>query len=224
MSVTSDRYDPSNIDEILNQDWQEVFPRVLKYAIARSRKYYWIGDASVNPEDLVNEAVARALGIGNDGTYRNWNKDKYPGIVNFLISIIDSMTNHEAEHAFKFRNEPYLYEDGTEKISTQTEDNIHSKSMDCDVGDLQYSNKYNIEETMIIKQEYDLLVMNIKAVAAGDEEMEMILMCIEDDISKPAEISSVTGYDIKIVYKVLRRLRSKLEAIKPMALKKGRGC
>jgi len=63
--------------------------------------------------------------------------------------------------------------------------------------------------------------MKIKAVAVGDEEMEMIMMCIEDGISKPAIMSEVTGYEIKIVYKVLRRLRLKLKDLVPIARKNG---
>lgn len=219
MSVTSTRYDHANIDEIRNQNWLEVLPRVLKYAVARSKKYYWLGNSSVNPEDLVNEAVARALGVGKDDAYRNWNKDKYPDFVNFLISIIDSMTNHEAEHACKFKGESFFYDDGTEKINNQTESNTHGKSIDCSL-DGSHSNQFDPEEMLIMKENYDSLIMKVKDVASGDDEMGMILMCIEYEISKPAEISAQTGFDIENVYKLLRRLRSKLADIKPIAFVK----
>ena len=211
MSDTPDRYDPSNIDEILAQDWTDVFPRVFKYAKERSRKYYWISDADINPEDLVNEAVARALGVGTGDTYRNWNKEVYPDIVDFLIGIIDSMTNHEGKHDSKFKKVPLLYEGGTEnkEINIPVEHEV-----DC-------NNHPTSEDAIIFEQEYDALVKQIRKALCGDEEAEMILLCIEEDICKPAHIAEATGYDINKVYNAMRRIRAKLQKILPGSSRKG---
>jgi len=219
VSDTPDRYDPCNIDEILAQDWADVFPRVLKYAKERSRKYYWISDADINPEDLVNEAVARALGVGTGDTYRNWNKEVYPDFVDFLIGIIASMTNHEATHDCKFKNVPLLYEDGTENLKI-------SKAIDHDPVLLNsrepgFVRPQTPEEELMHDQEYDRFVGQIKKALHGDEEAELILLCIEEDVCKPAHIAKETGYDIDKVYNAMRRIRSKMQKILPPGSKRG---
>ncbi|MDY6894062.1 MAG: hypothetical protein SVO01_01395 [Thermotogota bacterium] len=45
--------------------------------------------------------------------------------------------------------------------------------------------------------------------------MGMVLLCIEEGTSAPHDISDATGFDIKKVYNLLRKIRRKLDNYKP---------
>lgn len=93
----SPKYDTSIHEELEKADWDATLPKVFKYALSRAKIFKWLGD-EVEPEALVQEAIARAYGVGTGGTYRNWNKETCPDLGNFLIGIIRSMTSHKDEH------------------------------------------------------------------------------------------------------------------------------
>ncbi len=76
MNQKSSKYDPTICAELDKEDWNNILPRVLKYALARSMKYHWLGYV-VEPKELVHEAISLAYGIGKNETYRNWNKEKH---------------------------------------------------------------------------------------------------------------------------------------------------
>jgi hypothetical protein len=50
-------------------------------------------------------------------------------------------------------------------------------------------------------------------MAEGDEEMGIVVMCLQDGISKPREISEQTGYDVDRVNNILKRMRRKARGI-----------
>ena len=78
----SSKYDPSIHEKLEKADWDAALPRVLKYAVSRAKIFKWLGD-EVEPEALVQEAIARAYGTGTRGNYRNWNREKCPDLANF---------------------------------------------------------------------------------------------------------------------------------------------
>ncbi len=51
MNQKSSNYDPAICAELEKEDWDNILPRVLKYAVARSKKYRWPGYV-VEPEEL----------------------------------------------------------------------------------------------------------------------------------------------------------------------------
>ncbi|MDY6894061.1 MAG: hypothetical protein SVO01_01390 [Thermotogota bacterium] len=110
----SSKYDPTIHEELDKADWATIRPKVLKYAVYRAKNLQWLGD-EVEPEELVNESVARAYGKGARGGYRNWDKEKCPDLASFLIGIIRSMTSHMAEHEKDFPSESFFNEDGSAK-------------------------------------------------------------------------------------------------------------
>ena len=205
MQPHSQQYDTSIHKELEKADWGAVFPAVLKYAISRSKKFKWLGD-EVDPKALVCEAIARAYGIGTGGTYRNWNKEKYPKLENFLISIIRSITSHKAEHESGFPKEPLFNKDGSPK------DNKLFKSGDETRG---FQKPKNPEEELIEAENLQLLIDELDRLSQEDEELGMIIICIEDGITKTRYISEATGYDRKKVNNLLRKLRRRLENYNP---------
>lgn len=205
MSRHSPKYDPSILEELKKADWDKVLPPVLKYAVWRAKKFAWIGD-EVDPDALVSEAIARAYGFGTGNTYRNWNKDKCPKLENFLIGIIRSMTSHKAEHVADFPKESFCNEDGSAK------DDKLLKSGDETKGFLKPKNP---EEDLIEAENLQLFMVELDKLSDEDEELGMIILCIEDGISKTRHIAETTGYDRKKVNNLLRKLRRRLENYDP---------
>lgn len=205
MPPDSPGYDPSIRKELEKADWDAVFPAVLKYAISRSKKFRWLGD-EVDPNALVHEAIARAYGIGTGGTYRNWNREKYPGLESFLISIIKSITSHKAEHESAFPKEPLFNEDGSPN------DKKLFKFGDETSG---FKQPENPEEELIDAENLQSLIDELDKLSQEDEELGMVIICIEDGISKTRHIAEATGYERKKVNNLLRKLRRRLENYSP---------
>jgi len=201
----SSKYDPTIHEELNKADWNDARPRVLKYAVFRAKIFKWLGD-EVEPEALVQEAIARAFGIGNRGNYRNWNREKCPDLENFLIGIIRSMTSHDAEHGTEFPKESLFNEDGSPK------DEKILKSADETAGAFKPKTP---EEKIIENENLRTFKGQLDCLSDGDEDLGMVILCIEEGISKPRHIVEETGFDKKKVNSLLKRLRRKLEKYKP---------
>lgn len=199
------KYDPAVRDELDKANWDEVLPRVLKYAASRAKKYYWLGE-DVNPEDMVNEVIARAYGVGTNEAYRNWNKEKYPKLEDFLISIISSMTSHQADHSIRFRKEPLFRENGSLR---------DFESRTSGITETIAPSPKSPEEEVLESERLQALSGELTAIAQEDEEMGMVILCLEDGISRPRDIAEETGYDVKRIYTLLRRIRERLKKFNP---------
>ncbi len=215
MNQKSSKYDPAIRTELDNAGWENIFPRIYKYAMARSMKYHWLGYV-VEPEELIQDAISRAYGIGENETYRNWNKEKYPKLEDFLISIIESITSHKADHSRRIKEKPLFNDDGT------------TNDIELNISSMWIKNRENIspDEEIIQLETLQLLTDKLKSIAEEDEEIGIIILCLEEGISLPREISNETGYNVNKVNNILRRLRTKLKKLKPPPkmniLRKGR--
>jgi len=201
----SSKYDPTIHEELEKADWDATLPRVLKYAMSRAKMFRWLGD-EVEPETLVQEAIARAYGIGTNGAYRNWNREKCPDLGDFLIGIIRSMTSQKAEHEAKFPTESLFNEDE----STKDEKILKS------IGGTEGAFKPKTPEEEILENEnLQAIKDKLERLSDEDEDLGMIILCIEDGTSKPRHIAKETGFDIKKVNNLLKRLRRKLKEHNP---------
>jgi hypothetical protein len=192
------KYDPAIREELDKANWQEISLRLLWYATSKASMLQAMGIADVDHGDLIQESICRVYGGGHNGGYRNWNKEKDPDLAVFLMSVIRSIVDHKRAHHLTFKSNYISMQD--DSLSDRDLVNLSPKSP---------------EE--ILNEEYDLL--NLKEViykrVKGDEEIEMLLLCIEDGVSKPMHIAEHTGYDIKKVNNVLRRLRRKIKNLSP---------
>lgn len=201
----SPKYDPTIHAELDKADWDAAIPRVLKYAVSRAKMFEWLGD-EIEPEALVQEAIARAYGIGTRGTYRNWNKATCPDLGDFLIGIIRSMTSHKAEHETEFPSESLFNEDGSAK------DSKILNSCDETAG---ASRPKTPEEEIIENENLQTLKDELDSLAEGDEDLGMVILCIEEGISEPRNIADTTGFEKNKVNYLLKRLRRKLDNYNP---------
>ncbi len=205
----SSKYDPSIHEKLEEADWDTALLRVLKYAVSRAKIFKWLGD-EVEPEALVQEAIARAYGTGTRGNYRNWNREKCPDLANFLIGIIRSMTSHEAEHGSEFPKESLFDEDGSPK------DEKLLKSADEVAGALIPKTS---EVELIENENLRTLNDELDSISVEDEDLGLVIVCIEDGISKPRYIAEETGFEINKVNNLLRKLRRKLDKYNPKTKK-----
>ena len=205
MTQPSSRYDPSTREKLRKVDWDEVFPPVLKYAKSVAWKFGQSG-IDVDPFELINEAIARAYGIGTRGTFRNWNQQNCSEAHIFLIGIIRSITSHEAEHLSDFPTESIFKENGATK-----EDRLF-KNEDETQGTFKPNNP---EEELIEEENLQPIMDELERISQEDEELGMIILCNEDGIGKSSEITEETGYEIKKVYRLRRKLRQRLKDFNP---------
>ncbi len=201
----SSRYDTSIHTDLKNANWDEILPRLFKYAVARAKMFEWIG-YTINPEDLVNEAIASAFGVGERNSYRNWDKEKCPDLTNFLIGIIKSKTNHTFEHYKSFPVSSLYHEN---------EDSKEEKALKINDGLEEHAVANTPEDDLIESENFKILKDKLSDIANSDEDLGMIILCAEDGIHEPRKIAEATGFEIKKVYNLLRKLRRRLDKHKP---------
>jgi DNA-directed RNA polymerase specialized sigma24 family protein len=190
--------DEETREKLNNANWDTILPKVLKYAHWRARMYR--GLPSPESEDLVQEAISLAFGVGPDGTHRKWNCEKCPDLTQHLIGIIRSITSHETERLRKYRHKHF----GATKEGNQ-QDRLEIEAS------LAFSDKIPTPEQIIAgEQRAREIIEELDKISVGDEEMQLVLMCIFDDgFTKPQEIADATGYEVKSVYNILKRIRRK---------------
>jgi DNA-directed RNA polymerase specialized sigma24 family protein len=178
---------PEVRQELDEADWDDIFPRLLWYAKLKSYKIRWIGNAAADPEELVGEAIALTYGAGKNDGYREWNKEKFPNLLDFLQTIINSLISHLNEHHNKFPND-------------ELDDQLSSENPD--------------PEKLVLQKDYQEKLYNrIYQEVEGDDEMETVILSYEEEITTPRDIATRTGLDVTQVNNTLKRLRRKLRPV-----------
>jgi DNA-directed RNA polymerase specialized sigma24 family protein len=188
------KYNQKIREELDKADWQEISLQLLRYATSKAKMLRAMGITDVGPEDLIQEAISLAYGIGPNNTYRNWNQEVYPDLAGFLRSVIKSIVSHKTEQRKDFKTEPIdeAFDKDLKPLSPESPEALVSREHDL----------------MKLKQ---VIYERIK----GDEEVELVCLCLEDGNSKPQRIAEETGYDITTVNNALRRLRRKTKDLAP---------
>jgi DNA-directed RNA polymerase specialized sigma24 family protein len=198
------KYDPATrekLEQVEAEEWEDTLARALSFARSKT-KFISLFDCRLDAEELVREAVARAFGVGtgkfDNVTFRNWNQDKYPLLVNFLRSIIRSMVGHIIkEHA------------GIDFLPTNGNDDIHADKVE---GLIQQKRPSETPESSLLNVERaGELLKALEKISAKDEEIGMFLLAVEDGYSKAADQAEATGYDAQQIYNIRKRLKRNLE-------------
>lgn len=178
---------PEVRQELDEADWDDILLRLLSYARIRSYKIRWIGNVAADPEELVGEAIALAYGVGKNDGYREWNKEKFPNLLDFLQTIINSLISHLNEHHKKFP-------------SDELDDQLSSENPD--------------PEKLVLQKDYQEKLYNrIYQEVEGDDEMETVILYYEEEITTPRDIAARTGLNVIQVNNILKRLRRKLRPL-----------
>jgi hypothetical protein len=195
------KYDLSNIEKLDAVNWGEVSIKCMKYAISKSEKLEKFG-INKNPEELIIESITRAYGQGENETYRNWNAEKYPDVVDFINGIISSITNQLIKRAIKFPSENINYPDENVK------DDKINKSRESD---LLIHTSTNPEEDLLTSERAKEINDLLDNVSEEDEELGLLIICLEDGYNKPRHIAEQLNCSRKHANNLLRRLRYKFK-------------
>ena len=188
-------------------DWDYIIIRLTYYALYRFKRYDWQSNLPKgnSPADVVLNAIRKVW----DGT-REWDPDKYPDLLKHLKWIVKSDIEHlhsSLEHMATGRYPVAIMEDGTRvELKNPTCEHPHSIS----------ARTLTPEEELIAKQKKErenTLMAELHDAVKGDEDLELLLLYFEDGIDRPDAIAGETGWDIKTVYNLKRKLLRKATKI-----------
>jgi len=85
------------IDRTSDRDWQTLILQLGRYALQKSRRFYWrTGNSGELPYGEVTESlVSKALVLWMTGE-RRWNRQEYADLRGFMQAVIDSLLSHSA--------------------------------------------------------------------------------------------------------------------------------
>lgn len=203
MSPDSTRYDSKTrerLQQVSKEEWEKVLAQVLFYA-RRKTAFLSLLDYRIDSEELVQEAIGRAYGIGTGKfdklTYRNWDQDKYPLLVNFLKDIVKSLVDHILKEHIGLE---FLHTVDDDELQTQkVEELIHQQRPSEDP-----------EISLLSAERAKELLAALDAISSDDEEIGMYLLAVQEGHSEAVDQAKETGYDVKQIYNIRKRLRRKL--------------
>ena len=180
------------IFELSEKELDDLIVRLKAYSLSKfGHKNRDFGGMD-GPDGLVNEALVSAL----DGT-RNWNKEKYPTLCAYLISIIDSVFyNQYHSKSASDVNLSCLSDQDSSDLELEAETR-HPSSL--------FQEKDYYEE---IKYLSDGVVLILIDKFKDDPVVSGIIQCFREDILKPSEIAIILEEDVKTIYNAQKRLKT----------------
>lgn len=172
-------------------DWNDAYPRLVKFALSRIRGRYWYGNkgndnaAGQQAEDFVSAALVKTY----DGT-RVWNPQTCSNLLDFLFGVIRSDINHAAE---SLCNKKTTELEAEGNILDQPQQSFSSPRDELEV---QEQDEYLFGFIGFLKDEPVLIKM-----------VEYIM----DGILTPKEMALKLGIDVYEVYNHKKRLGRRLK-------------
>jgi hypothetical protein len=85
------------VDRMSDDDWQSLTLQLGRYAVQKSRRFYWrTGSSGELPDGERTESlVSKAVVLWLSGR-RRWNPSQYEDLQAFLKGVIDSLLSHSA--------------------------------------------------------------------------------------------------------------------------------
>jgi hypothetical protein len=174
-------------DAIHKEDWGELWVILVAHAINRFIYRYGIQSNKRDLLDQANQKVSEVLSLILIEETRNWNRDEYPTIKDFIVSVIDSHLNNSFN-------------------KSKPKEELKSLIID-DSEDLSREDSLIYEE--LRKDAYQFL----EGEEATDDEL-MIFECMADGIVKPQAIKLELGISDTEFHNAWRRLKIKLKKLR----------
>jgi len=200
-----------------NADWEEIILKLTRYSYWQANKYTWQTKSNIDltrgktPKDIALEAIKKVW----EGT-RAWNPDKYPDLLTHLKWIVKSDLQHlwsslehrKTERTDKYNENSRNIED-IKQTSTDAIPQIHG----------HVSSPLEIIDKKEKEERFNKIKSRLDGIVKDDEDLEMLLLCLEEDIYKPKNIAKETGWDISKVYNLKRKLKRRAHEIKDEFIK-----
>jgi len=177
-------------------DWDYALSKALKQAIVEMKIFESMGLSPPDPEDLVNDACTKVL-----SGVRKWDYRKYPDLGNHLSWIIRSDASHERRRLCGII--PVALDAGLESFQTAEREMAASPWL---------PRSRNPEELAVAREQSIKFRGWLDQLSEQDEEVGLVLMCLQDGITKPSEIAEEVEWDVKKVNNVLKRTRRKIRS------------
>ncbi|WP_343725622.1 hypothetical protein [Herbaspirillum huttiense] len=199
---------PASLDE-LRQAIEQLSTEDL-YRLKRIARYALYGTEFQDPQELLNEAILRALKAAAGERGRTWTKSV--SFVAFLVMCIRGIANDSSESASQTRTARL------EELATDVNDseNIIAEFGHCHAGaeDLAIES----EEAIYISESAKIDIAAIDSYFDGDENVSWIIMGFKDNL-KAEEIRAMSGMSQTDYETAKRRFRRGLDKLFP-----GRRC
>lgn len=158
--------------------WEELLPDLLIHA---GEYYGYLSPC--DREELVHIAIEKVL----RGT-QPWNPERRPEIRHHLAWVLKSVISNDLKRAEITRRAPCVANGDGSMVNPV--DSVAEPSRLAD-------------EDLIIEERLN----RIRQAVAEDDEAELIMMALEDGITKPSEIAAETGISPARIYAILKRIR-----------------
>ena len=176
--------DSEKLARLHKQDWEGIILKLTAHAVHKVERLRWqTGKKDLPGGRQIKDLAMEAIKMVWSGE-RNWNPSRQPDILRHLKSIVDSLVSHLVESAEHTQRERLQDEVG-EEVFDPPDDQMPSALDEVIAADVFGK---------VWKQ------------ARGDEDLELVLCCIEEGMSKPADISDALKIPVDRVYKAKKKL------------------
>ncbi len=181
----------ARLDLLKNQDWETIILNLTAYAVYKVQRLSWQTGKDSLPggrqaEDLAFDAIEKVY-----KGERSWDPTKQPVLLTYLKSVVDSLVSHLVESTEHKQRQ---------QIGDEAENGVF------DPPDQQ--SPMALDELFAAD-----LMGRLWDKVKGDEDVELVLCCIEDEMSKPQDISAALQIPIERIYKAKKKLGIALRAI-----------
>jgi DNA-directed RNA polymerase specialized sigma24 family protein len=199
----------ANIPDLSDDRWEETLERLAYHASCKHSRLRWRGVASgpapggIQPGDLAARAIELFL-----LEKRVWDQAAQPDLEKFLRGVVDSLISslvRSLENRKSRRIGPPRAEDESSAVQ--------------DFADWVA----DPAELVVRREEQEAFRTAALKALEGDEQAYEVFECLEADITKPADIAEYLGVPVEEIYNVQKRLRRKLDILRPKGKGGGRG-
>jgi hypothetical protein len=177
------------VDRMSDRDWHGLILQLGRYALHRSRRFYWrTGHSGELPYgEMTDSIVSKAFVLWLTGR-RRWNPAEYPDLPSFLRGVIDSLLSHFA-NGYDNRN--------FELRSSNFDDTPHSSGATPESDLLAHERA----------AEADRLLSDIIQHSQQDAVVIEIIDAMRNGAGTRRDIVKVTGRPAEVIDNGLKRLR-----------------
>lgn len=194
--------DATRIRLLEQQPWEEIILRLDKYALQKAQRLYWptaskrlhVLPKGFSPTDIAHEAITRLF----EGR-RDWNPDKDPEVLQYLKGVVDSLMSAlvESSEVSEVRvSVPYI-----ETYNSKDGDGL-SPAVTVESTTLHHAPP----SPALVAQENEMQE-RIFAAVAGDEDLELLVLCLAEGHNKRSDIARELGVSVDNVTNLRKRLQ-----------------
>lgn len=203
-------------DSLANADWETITLRLVRYALFKVRRLEWRTGSflpkGMMPEDIALEAIRKTFEGSAAGPRRGlkkglrvWDPERYPDLLDFLKSVVDSDVHalvESSEHRLTNYSPDRTPAEAAESLGQQLAAS-GAVSADAEAATLAAS-----EDEKLL---HDALVGWLRQDLRDDQDASWVLSAYErlaesEVRIKPARVAELTGLDEKRVRNAIRRI------------------